>query len=99
MVEAVKTILQFLGAPAFSTHVSGPFGPSFANATNDASIESYVRGLTTTIFHPVGTAAMSPQTAKSGVVNPDLTVKGTAGLRIIDASVFVSLPPKFNIVG
>jgi choline dehydrogenase len=99
MGEAVKAILRFLGAPAFSTHVSGPFGPSFQNATNDASIESYVRGLTTTIFHPVGTASMSPQTAKTGVVNPDLTVKGTVGLRIVDASVFVSLPPEPNIAG
>lgn len=97
MREAVKAIKRFLAAPAFSSHVSGPFGTSFSGATDDASIESYVRGLTTTIFHPVGTASMSSQTAKTGVVNPDLTVKGTVGLRIVDASVFVSLSLEPNI--
>ncbi len=33
---------------------------------------------------------MASNTTTDGVVNPDLTVKGTAGLRIVDLSVFVS---------
>ncbi|KAF8895897.1 hypothetical protein CPB84DRAFT_1636308, partial [Gymnopilus junonius] len=41
-----------------------------------------------TFSHPVGTAAMSPFDANWGVVNPDLTLKGAKGLRIVDASVF-----------
>ena len=32
----------------------------------------------------------------NGVVNPDLTVKGTIGLRVVDASVFVSLTPALS---
>lgn len=90
MRESVKTIKRFVAAPAFSDYVIGPFGTPFSTATTDAQIEDYVRGLTTTIFHPVGTAAMSSKLSKSGVVNPDLTVKGIEGLRIVDASVFVS---------
>lgn len=38
----------------------------------------------------VGTAGMSSWGAEDGVVNPDLSVKETHGLRIINASVFVS---------
>ncbi|PPQ66925.1 hypothetical protein CVT26_010014 [Gymnopilus dilepis] len=92
MRESVKAIKRFAGAPAFSDYVIGPFGSPFSTAKTDAQIEDYVRGLTTTIFHPVGTASMSPQNSKTGVVNPDLTVKGIEGLRIVDASVFPFVP-------
>ena len=94
MREAVKAILRFTKAPAWSDYVIGPFGDTFAKAKSDAQIDAYVRGLTTTIFHPVGTASMSSPKSTSGVVNPDLTVKGTDGLRIVDASVFVGLACK-----
>jgi choline dehydrogenase-like flavoprotein len=40
-------------------------------------------------MHIVGTAGMSPRGAHYGVVDPDLRVKGIAGLRVIDASVLV----------
>jgi len=89
MREAVKAVKRFVSAPAWKDYIIGPFGESFQSATDDKSIDAYVRELTTTIFHPVGTASMSPVNAKSGVVNPDLSVKGTDGLRIVDASVFV----------
>ncbi len=36
---------------------------------------------------------MSPFTSKKGVTNPDLTVKGTLGLRIVDLSVLASILP------
>jgi hypothetical protein len=42
------------------------------------------------MLHLVGSAAMSAQDAKQGVVDPDLLFKGVHGLRIIDASVLVS---------
>ena len=87
--EAVKSIMQFAQAPAWKGYITGRFG-NFASAQTDDQIDAYVRSLTTTIFHPFGTAAMSPANSKTGVTNPDLTVKGTVGLRIVDASVVVS---------
>ena len=42
------------------------------------------------VFHPVGTAAMSSSSSKSGFVDENFLVKGADGLRIVDASVFVS---------
>ena len=39
----------------------------------------------TTIFHPVGTAAMGPR--DKGVVDSELRVIGVEALRVIDASV------------
>ena len=58
--------------------------------TTDADIDDYIRGIASSVYHPVGTAAMSSSSSKSGVVDENLLVKGADGLRIVDASVFVS---------
>ena len=42
------------------------------------------------VFHPVSTAAMSSSSSKSGFVDENFLVKGADGLRIVDASVFIS---------
>lgn len=93
MREAVKAVQRFVAAPAWSDpseYIIGPFGTAFSAATTDPLIDTYVRGLASSVFHPVGTASMASKAATTGVVNPDLTVKETEGLRIVDASVFVS---------
>lgn len=93
MREAVKAVIRFSQASAWSDYIVGPFSSAFqaaANATDDSIIDQYVRETTTTIFHPVGTASMGPFNSPNGVVGPDLRVKGATGLRIVDASVFVS---------
>ncbi|KAF8962179.1 hypothetical protein BDZ97DRAFT_1759417 [Flammula alnicola] len=91
MRESVRAMLRFVSAPAWDGYVIGPAG-NFSATFSDAEIDAYVRGLTTTIFHPVGTAGMAAQNSTTGVVNPDLTVKGVDGLRIVDASVFPFVP-------
>jgi len=88
MRESVQAIKRFVAAPAWADSDISPFGP--LSATSDDDIDEYVQGIASTAFHPVGTAAMSSSHSKSGVVNQDLLVKGADGLRIVDASVFVS---------
>lgn len=90
MRDAVNNIKRLAASPAMSKYVIGPFGDAFQKATTDAATDSYIRGLTSTIFHPVGTASMTTSKSNDGVVGPDLKVKGADGLRIIDGSVFVS---------
>ena len=70
--------------------VLGQFG-TVGDAKTDEEILSAIRQAARTIFHPTCTARMSPKNAKWGVVDPELLVKGAAGLRIVDASVFVGL--------
>lgn len=62
-----------------------------SESESDADIDAYVREQASTMFHPVGTASMSAWDAEWGVVDPDLKVKGVEGVRVVDASVFVSL--------
>ena len=85
--ECVRAIKRFIAAPAWADYVLSPYGS--LSATSDSDIDEYARELVNTAYHPVGTAAMSSH-SEPGVVDPDLLVKGADGLRIVDASVFVS---------
>ncbi|GLB41417.1 hypothetical protein LshimejAT787_1000170 [Lyophyllum shimeji] len=91
MREAIKGVYRFVKAPAWSGYVIGPAG-ALANATDDASIDSYVANNAGTLFHPVGTASMSPKGANTGVTDPDFTVKKVSGLRVVDCSVLPFVP-------
>ncbi|KAI9428999.1 hypothetical protein H4582DRAFT_2155697, partial [Lactarius indigo] len=91
ITEAVKAAQRFMAASPWQGFVLGQFG-NFANVTTDEQIAAYARNNAATVFHPVGTAFMSAADAKNGVVNPDLTLKNTVGLRVVDASIFPNIP-------
>ncbi|KAG7087254.1 hypothetical protein E1B28_013235 [Marasmius oreades] len=55
-------------------------------------IDELARSSVFSLRHPSGTAAMSRKGNKEGVVDPSLRLKGAAGVRIVDASVFPFLP-------
>ena len=57
----------------------------------DIDITAYFLSLTAE-WHPVATSSMSPWGSRTGVVNPDLTLKGVFGVRIVDASVIPFVP-------
>ncbi|XP_035775496.1 glucose dehydrogenase [FAD, quinone]-like [Anopheles albimanus] len=54
---------------------------------SDAYWECYVRYMTVTTYHPVGTAKMGHGTDPDAVVDARLRVNGVQGLRVIDASI------------
>ena len=87
MREAIKSARRFVTAPAWNGYTTGRF--TGTNATTDDEIDAFIRSTAVTIFHPMGTASMSPKGASWGVVDPDLRVKGIVGLRIVDNSVVV----------
>lgn len=51
----------------------------------------YTKYMTTTVFHPVGTAKMGPSDDKKSVVDHELRVKGIKKLRVIDASIMPNM--------
>jgi len=51
----------------------------------------YMQQMSTTIYHPCGTAKMGPDTDKAAVVDSKLNVKGVKGLRVADASIMPAL--------
>ncbi|XP_053660917.1 glucose dehydrogenase [FAD, quinone]-like [Anopheles marshallii] len=54
---------------------------------SDAYWECYIRELSLTLYHPVGTAKMGSSDDPDTVVDSRLRVRGVKGLRVVDASV------------
>ncbi|CAK5271523.1 unnamed protein product [Mycena citricolor] len=90
MREAIRAALRFAAAPAWKGYIISPLGVN-ASST-DAEIDAFVQSSAGTVYHPAGSASMSPVGADWGVVDPDLKVKGLRGLRVIDLSVTPYIP-------
>ncbi|XP_067676229.1 alcohol dehydrogenase [acceptor]-like [Haliotis asinina] len=54
---------------------------------SDAYWECYIRAVATTLYHPTTTCKMGKPSDPTTVVDPQLRVKGIAGLRVADASI------------
>ncbi|KAJ7035349.1 aryl-alcohol oxidase [Mycena alexandri] len=91
MKQAITAARAFVKAQAWAGYVIREF-EDLAAATNDATLTTFIQKNAGTLFHPTGTASMSPKNAIYGVVDPDLRVKGASGLRIADASVLPIVP-------
>ncbi|KAF5362466.1 hypothetical protein D9756_002088 [Leucocoprinus leucothites] len=90
MREAFKASRRFLSGPAWSDYIVSPV--QLDGEPTDDEIDAYYRQITGSIYHPVGTAAMTAVDAGFGVVNPDFKVKGVEGLKVVDASLFPFIP-------
>ncbi|KAF7378173.1 Choline dehydrogenase, mitochondrial [Mycena sanguinolenta] len=91
MASAINATRELVTASAWKGYIIREFG-DLAAVTDAASMKAYIQQKSTTIFHPVGTAVMTPKGASWGVVDPDGIVKGLSGLRIIDASILPVIP-------
>jgi choline dehydrogenase len=84
--EGARLLQRFFSGPAWTGYVLAPITPD----PETPAFDEFVRGRITTVFHPTGTTAMSRRGAKTGVLDPDLKVKGAKGLRVVDAGSIVS---------
>jgi choline dehydrogenase len=94
-VEILVEFIRFTREYHFNTTLSA-YGPQEMapgqNVVGDEELAEYVRQrLTPTEYHPSGTCAMMPKEL-GGVVDENLMVYGVKGLRVVDASVFPTLP-------
>lgn len=65
--------------------------PQFPISQDSESFRAWIKETASTCWHPCGTCAMLPLN-KGGVVSEDLLVYGTQNLRIVDASIFPTIP-------
>jgi 4-pyridoxate dehydrogenase len=80
---------EAIGAqPALRPFVKRQAGPL---AKTDAELDEYIRSTGITVHHPLGTCRMGPAHDPMAVVDPELRVIGTEGLRVVDASVMPDL--------
>ncbi|KAH6612784.1 GMC oxidoreductase-like protein [Chaetomium sp. MPI-SDFR-AT-0129] len=67
-----------------------------ADVTAPEDIEAWLRSvMVPSSFHPIGTAAMLPQSL-GGVVDQNLLVYGVEGLSVVDASIMPDLPGSYT---
>ncbi|KAF9440763.1 GMC oxidoreductase [Macrolepiota fuliginosa MF-IS2] len=94
LLEGVRSAQRLFSAQTFSSSVFGLVGPApDANGTlTDESITDYIKHVTQPNIHGVASCSMAPHGADWGVVDPEFKVRGTAGLRIVDASVLPFVP-------
>jgi choline dehydrogenase-like flavoprotein len=91
LVRGFKLVRAIFAQPAFA-----PFdgdNPArelyFQDVRTDDEIRAAIRAHADTIYHPVGTCRMGSD--ERAVVDPQLRVRGVAGLRVVDASVMPTL--------
>jgi choline dehydrogenase len=84
LAEAIDTVLDLALTGPYRELTSGPLMP--AGRLDAQAKREYLRATCSTFFHAAGTCAIGP------VLSAELAVHGVERLRVVDASVFPSLP-------
>lgn len=83
-------LVQDLGRqPPLAPFVAKELAPGTNAATDE--IDAHIRATGITVHHPLGTCRMGPVSDPRAVVDPELRVLGTSGLRVVDAAVMPDL--------
>ncbi len=85
-IKAVRNVASFPALARLIVRETRP-GPG---TVSDAEILDYIRETTQTTWHIVGSCKAG--TDDAAVVDPELRVRGVSGLRVIDSSVFPTIP-------
>jgi choline dehydrogenase len=91
MVRAFRYLREILRTAPLTQIVREELIPGSAVNT-DAQIAAYCKATTFTNYHPVGSCRMGPDTDHMAVLDPQLRVRGTEGLRVFDASMMPRIP-------
>jgi choline dehydrogenase len=88
--ESLRLVRRIVAADALKPYAPEEFRPGPAIQT-EAELIKAAGDLGTTIFHPVGTARMGRRDDAMAVVDERLSVIGTDGLSVVDASVMPTI--------
>jgi choline dehydrogenase-like flavoprotein len=91
MVEGVRLAWRVLHSEQLGPYVNEIFGLTPEIVESDRRLADFVRESCSTIFHPVGTAKMGPDTDPTAVVDQYCRVRGVERLRVVDASVMPNI--------
>ncbi|WP_136065351.1 GMC family oxidoreductase [Modicisalibacter radicis] len=91
MVRAVKVALDIARSGPMSECCDRIIQPVDSAWGDHDALVDFVRRTSKTVYHPVGTCRMGPR-PDTAVVDTELRVHGIDGLRVMDASVFPTVP-------
>lgn len=84
LVAGVRRAEELLAQSALAAHHTEPMA-GYPGVVDDEALTRSVRATAETLYHPVGTCRMGSD--EGSVTDPRLRVRGTEGLRVVDASV------------
>jgi choline dehydrogenase-like flavoprotein len=88
--EAIRLTRRIVAQTALQKFKPDEFRPG-AEIVDTAALAEAAGRIGTTIFHPVGTCKMGPESDARAVVDAKLRVRGLAGLRVADASIMPTI--------
>ena len=88
--NAIRVTRRIMEMPALARFSPVEFKPGAAYQSEEELVRA-AGDIGTTIFHPVGTAKMGPDSDAMAVVDGRLRVRGVEGLRVIDASIMPTI--------
>ena len=88
---AVRIAREIVSQPVFEG-IIGPEVTPGAQAQSDAELDEYLREHLESAYHPCGTCRMGRKDDPLAVVDGAGRVHGVDGLRVVDASVFPTIP-------
>lgn len=96
LIRGIRYFRRMLTTQNFKDHEMEEFKISIPECDkldfeSDSYWECYVRYMSTTIYHPVGTAKMGPAEDPSAVLDSTLKLRGVDGLRVVDASIMPNI--------
>ncbi len=83
--QAIRLTRRIMRAPPMARYAPEEFMPEPGTGDDDTALAEAAGRIGSTIFHPVGTAAMGA--GPDAVVDPQLRLRGVEGLLVADASV------------
>lgn len=86
LIRALKIARAAFASAPFAEYDGTEVAPG-PDVTSDAALDAYIRSTGYTVHHPVGTCRMGDPADAATVVDPQLRVRGIAGLRVADASI------------
>lgn len=91
MREAMRLGIEFSKQPAFSKYNYREDTPG-THIRGGKAMDEFIRDDAASAYHPCGTCKMGRNDDPMAVVDSELRVRGVENLRVIDASVFPSVP-------
>ncbi len=81
---------ELAAQPSMRPYIAREFAPG-DDKRSAADIDAHIRNTAITVHHPAGTCKMGVERDEFAVVDTELKVRGTAALRVVDASVMPDL--------
>ncbi len=90
LIAGLRIARDVASQPALAPFIEFEMQPG-KEVESDDELLSYARATGATVYHPIGTCRMGPDSDPNAVVDDRLRVRGLEGLRVVDASIMPTL--------